>query len=247
MKLEGIVLAGGLGTRLRDAVPGLPKPMAPVAGRPFLAWLLDFLQAEGFARVVLSTGYMAEAISACFGARHGDIAIEYAVEASPLGTGGATLAASNRCPGNPFFVINGDTFLAHDYRAMLARHQSAGAQFTMAVRSVGDVSRYGRVVLDGDRPVSLDEKSAVGPGWVNAGVYLLDRRFLSDLDPDQPCSLERDIIAPRLATHDCLACASNGYFIDIGVPAEYQRAQVELPAAVRAGRDAGDDAAPPRA
>lgn len=228
MNLEGIILAGGLGTRLRETVPGLPKPMAPVGQQPFLAWLLDYLEGQGFDHIVLSIGYLGETIREYFGNRYGNINIDYVVEASPLGTGGATLAAIGNCRGSPFFVINGDTFLAHDYRAMHAQHIISQARFTMAVREVEDVSRYGRVVLAGNKLVSLEEKSVAGPGRVNAGVYLFDRSFLADLRLAGPCSLERDIIAPSLSQPGCWAFASNGYFIDIGVPADYQRAQIEL-------------------
>ena len=235
MKLEGIVLAGGLGTRLRDTVPGLPKPMAPIAGRPFLSCLLDYLGAEGFDHIVLSIGHLGTIISDYFGDRYRNIDISYALESSPLGTGGATLGAMGQCRENPFFVINGDTFLAHDYKAMHARHMAARANFSMAIRDVEDVSRYGRVVLEGDTPVRLEEKSAAGPGWVNAGVYLFDRSFFAGLHFDGPCSLERDIIAPGLSRANSRAFATSGYFIDIGVPADYQRAQVELANPVQAG------------
>lgn len=236
MNLEGIILAGGLGTRLRDTVPGLPKPMAPVAQRPFLAWLLDYLEGQGFDHIVLSIGYLGRNISEYFGNRHGNINLDYVVEASPLGTGGAMLGASEKCRWNPFFVINGDTFLAQDYSAMHAQHTAAKASFTMAIREVEDVSRYGRIVLKGNKLVSLEEKSAAGPGQVNAGVYLFERSFIADVRLAAPCSLERDIIAPGLLQSNCQAFTSNGYFIDIGVPSDYQRAQLELANSIQSAR-----------
>lgn len=235
MKLQGIILAGGLGTRLRKSVPTLPKPMAPVAGRPFLSWLLDYLEEVGFDHIVLSIGYLGETVKEYFGNHYRSIDIEYSVESSPLGTGGATLGAIDKCRGNPFFVINGDTFLAHDYVAMHAHHLSTRATFTMAVRDVADVSRYGRIVLTDGKLISLEEKSAAGPGWVNTGVYLFDRSFFENLHMAAPCSLERDIVAPRLAQSNSQAFVARGYFIDIGIPTDYQRAQTELPNSVRAG------------
>lgn len=238
MNLEGIILAGGLGTRLRDTVPGLPKPMAPVGQQPFLAWLLDYLDSQGFDHIVLSIGYLGETITEYFGNRYRNISIDYAMEVSPLGTGGATLGAIGKCRGSPFFVINGDTFLALDYRAMHAQHITSQASFTMAAREVEDVSRYGRIVLDGTKLVSLEEKSAAGPGRANAGVYLFDRSFFADVRLAGPCSLERDIIAPSLLQSNCRAFTSKGYFIDIGIPADYQRAQIELANSVQGARHA---------
>jgi len=228
LDLEGIILAGGLGTRLSDAVPGLPKPMVPVAGRPFLSLLLDYLDGAGFSHVILSVGHLAETIISHFGDRHGHIELEYAVESSPLGTGGAVLHAMARCRDDSFFVINGDTFLALDYTAMQTRHLASGADFTMAARDVADVSRYGRIVLTDGRPSCMEEKSAVGPGLVNAGVYIFERRFFAGLISDTPSSLERDIIAPRLPRVSSGIFATTGYFIDIGIPADYLRAQTEL-------------------
>jgi D-glycero-alpha-D-manno-heptose 1-phosphate guanylyltransferase len=228
MSMEAIVLAGGLGTRLRDTVPGLPKPMAPVAGRPFLCWLLDHLERAGFEHIVLSVGHLAESIIDHFGNRHGRIELEYAVESSPLGTGGAVLHAMAQCRQDSFFVINGDTFLALDYPAMQVAHLASGADFTMAVREVDDVSRYGRIILTNGRPSKMEEKSAVGPGLVNAGVYLFERRYLANIGGGTQCSLEKDIIAPRLARGCSGAFPTTGYFIDIGIPTDFLRAQTEM-------------------
>ena len=124
--MEAIVLAGGLGTRLRARVGDRPKPMAEVAGRPFLALLLDYLEVQGFTRVVLSVGYRREAISGYFGARSGGIDLHYAVEAEPLGTGGAITHALAESLEDPLWVLNGDTMLHLDYQAMLAAHAHGG-------------------------------------------------------------------------------------------------------------------------
>ena len=228
--MEAIILAGGLGTRLQATVPDLPKPLAPIGGRPFLSWLLDYLEKQGISHVILSVGYRHKGIVKHFGCRYGSISLSYAVEDAPLGTGGAVLNALEYTEEGSIFIVNGDTFLAMDYLAMLRYHEATKAQLTMAVRQVNDVSRYGRVITQGQRLVSLEEKSSVGAGLINAGVYLLNRAIFSGQKLPEAFSLERDFLPAQLDR----ACASffvtSGYFIDIGVPEDYQRAQLELPA-----------------
>lgn len=228
--MEAIILAGGRGTRLQAAVPGLPKPMAPVEGRPFLSWLLDYLGEQGFDHVILSVGYRHKDIIDHFGYRHGSIILNYAVEDTPLGTGGAVLKSLEHTEEGRVFIVNGDTFLALDYPAMLRYHEATGAQFTMSARQVNDVSRYGRVVTQGSRLVSLEEKSSAGMGLINAGVYLLNRTIFSGQKLPKTFSLERDFLPAQLDSTYVSIFVTPGYFIDIGVPEDYQRAQLELPA-----------------
>ena len=130
--MQAIVLAGGLGTRLRSVVTDLPKPMAPVAGRPFLAWILDRLAQAGFERVVLAVGYRHEAIQQHFGSTYRGMALHYSVEDRPLGTGGALRLAADHVSHWPVFVLNGDTFLEIDYRAMRESHVQGREQMSMA-------------------------------------------------------------------------------------------------------------------
>lgn len=228
--MEVIILAGGLGTRLQNAVPDLPKPLAPIGGRPFLSWLLDYLEKQGVSHAILSVGYRHKDIVKHFGCRYGSISLSYAVEDMPLGTGGAVLNALKYLKEDLIFIVNGDTFLAMDYMAMLQHHEDTKAQITVAVRQVKDVSRYGRVVTQGTSLVSLEEKSPAGSGLINAGVYLLNRAIFSDKKFPESFSLERDFLPAQL-DHECASFfVVPGYFIDIGVPDDYQRAQLELPA-----------------
>jgi D-glycero-alpha-D-manno-heptose 1-phosphate guanylyltransferase len=228
--MHAIVLAGGLGTRLQSVVSDVPKPMAPVGGRPFLEWLLEALAVGGVASVTLAVGYRGELVEAHFGLAHGGLAIDYSREESPLGTGGAILQALRGRREERVFVLNGDTFLELSYREMYGAAQAADARFAMALRPVDDCARYGAVRLEGDRVVALEEKGRSGAGLINAGVYLMAPDLLDDEALPAVFSFEEELLARRLGALRPLAHRCAGYFIDIGVPDEYERAQAELPA-----------------
>jgi D-glycero-alpha-D-manno-heptose 1-phosphate guanylyltransferase len=195
--MRAVVLAGGRGERLRSAVSEVPKPMAPVNGRPFLAHLLDRLERQGIDEVVLAVGYRKEPIIAAFGASHGRIRISYAIENEPLGTGGALRQALSLIDVFPAFALNGDTILELDYGAMRRAHEAAGAQLTIALRRVPDASRYGAAVTEQGRLVRFDAGGAAKPGLINAGVYLFGANLLAN-EPDR-FSFERDFLARRAA------------------------------------------------
>jgi len=223
--MQAIILAGGLGTRLRSVVPGLPKPMAPVAGRPFLAWILDRLVDAGFERAVLAVGYRHEAISEYFGERYRGLALHYSVENTPLGTGGAMRLAAAHVTALPVFVLNGDTYLEFDYQAMLAAHQQVGALMSMAVCCVPDVSRYGALELEENHIHGFLEKGRCGPGYINAGTYLLTTELLQRIPAGEPFSFEQQLLVPQVQAIRPAAFLTDGLFIDIGVPEDYERAQ----------------------
>ncbi len=223
--LQAIILAGGLGTRLRSVVPDLPKPMAPVAGQPFLAHILDALVEAGFATVVLAVGYRHEVIRQHFGHAYRGLPLTYSVESSPLGTGGAIRLAAPHLKADPVFVLNGDTYLTLDYRAMHAAHLSAGVRLSVAVCAVLDVGRYGSVEVRADRIVGFREKGHSGPGLINAGTYLIGAELIAQIPEGRPHSFEQDLLVPQVATLRPLAFLTQGRFIDIGVPADYARAQ----------------------
>jgi len=222
--MEAIVLAGGLGTRLRSVVPDLPKPMAPVAGRPFLEILLASLRRKGVTRVVLSVGHRAEAVVEHFAGGFRGLAIESVVEDTPLGTGGAVRLALAHCRTDPVLVLNGDTFLDLDLAALRACWQADRAPVVVA-RQVDDTTRFGRLQIEGDRILRFAEKGVAGPGPINAGVYLLPRDLLDTFEPGRPFSLESDFFAPEAGRRLLRAFVSDGLFIDIGVPDDYARAQ----------------------
>ncbi|HTS21097.1 MAG TPA: nucleotidyltransferase family protein [Casimicrobiaceae bacterium] len=222
--MEAIVLVGGLGTRLRGVVSDVPKPMAPVRGRPFLSFVLDRLADAGFDRAVLASGYRHEAVRGHFGNAYRGMALDYSVEAEPLGTGGAIRLAWSAGIAEPF-VLNGDTYLELDFGAMVAAHATAGALFTMAICRVPDAGRYGALELEGDRVRGFAEKGRSGPGWINGGTYLLGRELRGLLPAQGAFSLERDLLASRLGSIRPLAFRSAGPFIDIGTPEDYARAE----------------------
>jgi len=223
--MQAIVLAGGLGTRLRSVVPDLPKPMAPVAGRPFLSFVLDRLVDAGFSRAVLAVGYRFEAIRDYFGDDYRGLALAYSVESAPLGTGGAIRLAADQITHLPVFILNGDTFLALDYAAMLQAHQQASAQISMAVCRVPDVGRYGALALQHDRVTGFLEKGGSGAGDINAGVYLLSADVLQQMPADTVFSFEQQLLVPRVGELQPLAFHTAGRFIDIGIPEDFERAQ----------------------
>lgn len=225
--MEAIVLAGGFGTRLRQVVPDLPKPMAPVCGRPFLELLLGRLAQQGFAHVVLSLGYLAERIVAHFGDRYRGLRLSYEIEREPLGTGGAVRAALQRCTQPHVYVFNGDTFLDLETAQVESSWQQFGEPI-IVTRSVADAARYGRIETDGARILRFVEKGEPGPGLINAGCYVIPRSMLDAYATGVRFSLEQDYFYTAVQSLPFRVFVSAGLFIDIGVPEDYARAQREL-------------------
>lgn len=230
------MLAGGFGTRLRERVPDLPKAMAPVAGRPFLEFLLDSLRAGGICDVVLSVGYRNEAIFKHFGDYYAGIAIRYCVEQQPLGTGGAIAYALSQEPFETALILNGDTFLDLDYRVLLHWYAEEPKSVAMVLRHQPDVARYGAVLTSGERVVGFAEKGRSGPGLINAGVYIVQSDIFAGFDHAETFSFETDFLQRHCLTLQPRAYVSDAYFIDIGVPEDFDRAQRELPERVVARR-----------
>lgn len=225
--LEAIVLAGGLGMRLRQVVPDLPKPMAPVGERPFLEILLKELALKGFSRVVLSLGFMADKIVSHFGKNFAGIELEYVVEAQPLGTGGAVRLALTRCTQDHVFVLNGDTFLSLDTEAINKQWIKRRNPIVVACM-VSDTARYGRLLVHEGKVSGFSEKSISGNGLINAGCYVFSRSELDRFELNSPFSLERDFLQSAVKCGSVDVFVASGRFIDIGVPEDYLRAQHEL-------------------
>lgn len=223
--MEAIVLAGGLGTRLRPVVPGVPKPLALVAGRPFLAWQLDMLEAQGVRRVLMATCYGADLIRRELGTHWGEMRLKYVTESEPLGTGGALRNALPLMQDPTVLALNGDTYLALNLARMCAAHAVLSARVSVAVCQVPDAARFGRVELDAGRISAFRATGSPGPGLINAGAYLVQRHLLADT-PTGAFSFERDFLEPRIATLRPAAFRVDGPFIDIGTPEDYARAQV---------------------
>lgn len=230
---EAIVLAGGRGTRLRSVVSDVPKPLAPVAGRPFLAWLLDMLADGGVRRVVLATGYLADQVQGAIGGRWRGMEVEHSVEPHALGTGGAIRLAARRLRGDSAHVLNGDTFLRYAPAALEAAAVESGTSIAVALARVAEVDRYGAVRVAQGKVVRFEEKGAEGAGLVNAGSYFLAAPALRALEAmgDGAFSFETGVLAPSAAAGGVAAFTDTADFIDIGVPADYLRAR-----AIFAGR-----------
>lgn len=225
--MEAVVLAGGFGTRLKQAVPDLPKPMAPIAGRPFLEILLDSIARKGVRRTVLSLGYMADKIVQHFGGSYAGMELSYAVETSPLGTGGALRLALAQCEQDHVFVFNGDTFLDLEIDAVERQWQHDRHPIIVG-REMPDTMRYGRLLVDGKRVVGFAEKGIAGPGLINAGCYVLSKDQLDSFPLNSAFSLEADYLSKMVCKTPFDLFVTSGQFIDIGVPEDYQRAQSEL-------------------
>jgi NDP-sugar pyrophosphorylase family protein len=225
--MKAFVLAGGLGTRLRPRFGDLPKPLAPVGGRPFLARPLAWLAAHGVRDVVLCVGHGAGAIEAAMGDGSAlGVRLTYSVESEPLGTGGALGQARAHVDG-PALVLNGDTLLECDPWWLERARWERGALGAVALYRVEDAASRGRVETGaGDRITRFVEKDPAfrGPAWVNGGLYALSSRVWDAL-PAGPSSLERDVL-PRLAADGRLTgLATEGEFYDIGTPEEWERAE----------------------
>lgn len=225
------VLLGGMGTRLREAYSNGPKAMAPVAGSPFLSYLLRQLGAAGFSDLVFCLGYGHKRIEEWVKAEKNlNLRISFSVEDEPLGTAGAIRLAAQRFQvSRRFVVMNGDSILQLDFRAMFQAHTEHGRTGTVALARVPDTSRYGSVELDSTgRIVQFREKSALASaGYINGGIYLFEPSVLGLVPPHGHVSLERTVL-PALCPLDLCGFRSNGYFLDIGVPQDYQRAQTEF-------------------
>jgi len=225
--MEAVILAGGKGTRLREIVRDVPKPMAPVAGRPFLEILLASLAYKGFSRVVLSLGYMAEVIVSHFGKRFCGMELVYEIEEEPLGTGGGLRLSMKHCNADHVFVFNGDTFIDLEVDAVEEKWEKHHRPIIVA-RDVPDTTRYGRLDIRDGRITGFFEKGKAGPGLVNAGCYVLPTSLLGDFGHAQKFSFESDFLPNAVTSWHIELFVSKGYFIDIGVPEDYVRAQKEL-------------------
>ncbi len=225
---EAIILAGGLGARLYPLTLTVPKPMVPVSDKPFLEYLLNRLIEHGFSRVILSVGYLGGQIEAYFGEKWQGLDLIYAYEKSPLGTGGAIALALSFAKTKHILVLNGDTFCAIDWQAMESAHIKKQADMTIALKPMKDFDRYGNVKVVDGRIVSFDEKQHVVLGQINTGVYILKKTLFASFSMPERFSFEVDFLQCKLSDVLVNAFMSDTYFIDIGIPEDYQRAQVEL-------------------
>ncbi len=232
--IPAIVLAGGLGTRLRSVISDMPKPMAPVGDKPFLHFIFQYLQKQGITDVVLSVGYKSEMISDFFGEKYAGINIRYAVENEPLGTGGG-IAQAMAMIDSDAFVLNGDTFFDVDLSDLYSFYKKRNADIALALRRMYHFDRYGTVeVGNHDRVLQFHEKQYRNEGLINGGVYVLSKDLFKkvqaeeETDLPQKFSFEKDILEKHLNHLHYHGKEFKGYFIDIGIPEDYQKAQEDF-------------------
>ena len=225
---KAIVLAGGRGERLKSRIAHVPKPMAPVNRRPFLEYVLDPLADTQVTEVILSVGFGAGIIREHFGTRYRTLNLRYSEETTPLGTGGAIALALKGEDSSPVLVLNGDSLLEIDYPAFFTWYGLEPCSVSLVLRQVSDVSRYGSVVLSEGRVVEFKEKDRNGAGLVNAGIYIVRPKLFFDYQFGEIFSFETDVLQRYCRELRPRALIANGYFIDIGTPEDYDRAQKEL-------------------
>ena len=224
--IDVVLLAGGLGSRLRDAVPGRQKVAAEVKGRAFVEHLIDQFAAAGARRIVLAAGHLSEQVKEIACAKSGpSLEIRVAVEDRPLGTAGAILNAAKETESDTIVVANGDSYAALDLPALIDFHRSHGGAMTLALVAREDGGRYGLVETDADGRVTAfrEKQPTTGRVHINAGVYVMGRRFLERMKGPTPLSLETDVM-PGQACTDVYAQVHNAPFIDIGTPESYAAA-----------------------
>ena len=226
---EAIILAGGLGTRLRSAVPDLPKCMAPVSGKPFLSFVIDYLRMQGIQRIIFSLGYKSESIIDYLNETYPTLDYTFVVEDQPLGTGGAIHFALQKATTDHVLVTNGDTLFKIKLNEMATFHQQQDADCTLALKPMEEFDRYGVVAINENGQItSFKEKQYYQQGLINGGVYLLNKKRFLQLSFPTVFSFEKDYLEKYTDTLMLCGSVQNCYFIDIGIPEDFEKAQSEL-------------------
>jgi len=228
--IPALILVGGRGTRLRFVLPDSQKVVAPVAGKPFLFRLLDQLVNAQVKQVVLCTGYQAEQVEALVGDRYQSLHVVYSSEPAPLGTAGALRQALSLVDSHTVLALNGDSFCEVDLAAMWESHKRRRANATLAVIEIPETRASGRVTFDEDAVITsfVEKSSAPSAGWINAGIYLLERQVLESIPTGRAVSIEREIF-PAWIGRGLYAYRTAGKFLDIGTPEAYTSAQQAFP------------------
>ncbi len=227
---EAIVLAGGFGTRLKPVVEDVPKPMAAINSKPFLEYQFDFLKRYQIARIVLSVGYRADMIKDHFKDNYCGMGIVYAVEEEPLGTGGGVVNAFKMIKSDAAYVLNGDSIFDIDLHKFYNYYIEKEADACMALKYLAEGERYGKVEInDSFRVTAFIEKgSSSGSGYINGGIYIITKGFQQYSGLKGNFSLEKDFFEKHSGSKVIFGIPFDGYFIDIGIPEEFQRAQHEF-------------------
>ena len=226
---EAIILAGGLGTRLRSAVPDLPKCMAPVNGKPFIGYVIDYFLKQQVDKFILSLGYKSEAIIEYITKDYSALNVQFAIEKEPLGTGGAIYLSCTQATAKNVFVTNGDTLFDLDLNALLNRHIQTNSDCTLSLKPMQNFDRYGVVELNDNHSIaSFKEKQHYAEGLINGGLYVLNvANFLAESFPEK-FSFEKDYMEAFYLKRKMSGLIQDAYFIDIGIPQDYLQAQEDF-------------------
>lgn len=226
---ECIILAGGLGTRLRSEVADLPKCMAPVAGKPFIHWVIAHLTAQRITSFVLSLGYMHEIIEEYIQSNYPQLSVKFSVENEPLGTGGAIKLALSLCEDENVLVVNGDTLFETDNNALWEKHIKSNSACTLALKPMQNFERYGAVTVNEDNVITaFQEKKYMAQGLINGGVYLITQNNFNKINFPEKFSFEKEFLEKYLETLTMIGVEDDGYFIDIGIPEDFKKANAEI-------------------
>jgi D-glycero-alpha-D-manno-heptose 1-phosphate guanylyltransferase len=226
--MDAIILAGGKGTRLREIIPDLPKPMAPVNGKPFLFYVLNWLKDYRVEKIILSTGYRSESIIDYFGESFCGIPLEYVVEQKPLGTGGAISFAMKKSFGDDVLVLNGDTWFPVPLDRFFLFHTGGQNKFSLALKPMKDFSRYGNVECKEDTIIRFNEKKLCKDGLINGGIYVINRTFFGSLHLPEIFSVEAEVFEKYAGSALVKCMIFDEPFIDIGIPEDYRKAGLIL-------------------
>jgi D-glycero-alpha-D-manno-heptose 1-phosphate guanylyltransferase len=227
--MEAIILAGGLGTRLQEAVPELPKCLAPVNGLPFIQYVVNHLIAHQVTKIILALGYRSEQVTEYFNHHPQKVPVIYSNEETPLGTGGAVNLALKHTTKENTVIVNGDTLCRADVLQLAAKHQQYKAVCTLSLKPMKSFNRYGSVTLEQNgRISSFHEKKYCEEGLINTGVYLLNVPYYGKIGFPEKFSFENDFLEKYCSEGIVSGYVQDEYFIDIGIPEDYERAQEEL-------------------
>lgn len=226
---ECIILAGGMGTRLKSIISDLPKCMAPINGKPFLFYILEWLKKNNFERVILSLGYKSEVIIDFTKENTWPFEILWVIEKEPLGTGGAICLSLGLSKSSNIFIINGDTFFDIDIMQFYKCHLENEADLSIAAKPLINYNRYGSLVCDNnDRIIGFTEKKPTVEGIINGGIYLLKSTSILLSEKTGRFSFETDILEKEYSKSRLFAFRDDGYFIDIGIPEDYHKAEIDF-------------------
>lgn len=226
--MQAIILAGGLGTRLKSVVVDKPKVLSPVANKPFLDYVIHFLQQQGVTDFIFSLGYLSNQVLNFLQEQYPELSYQYTIEATPLGTGGGIKKAIELCTDEDVLIVNADTFFEVDLKAMMQFHKAANAHCTVSLKIMNNFDRYGTVELNEQQNiVSFKEKTFTQEGLINGGYLIFNKAYFLQATASLPAvfGYENDFLAPNLQKMVIKGFIADGYFIDIGIPEDYAIAQ----------------------